>query len=274
MSQLFSLDGKTAVITGASGAIGGAISEAYARAGADIALIYNNNSVSADKIVQTAVSLGRKARSDQVNILETHSLTDHASLVASEFGRIDILVNCAGGNTKAAITDEERRIFDLRVSDLADTINLNLVSGIVAPCLVYGPHITKNGAGGSIINISSMNAYRPLEGRPAYAAAKAAANNFTQWLACHLAKEYKPSLRVNAIAPGFFPNERMRDALFDENGAVNERGQKVIAHTPMGRLGDVEDLVGTAIWYASDASKFVTGTITPVDGGFNAYAGL
>ena len=119
-----------------------------------------------------------------------------------------------------------------------------------------------------------MNAYRPLEGRPAYAAAKAAVNNFTMWLACHVAKEYTPQVRVNAIAPGFVPNERMRNALFDNAGSLNERGQKIIDHTPMGRLGRVDDLVGTAIWYASSASEFVTGTVTPVDGGFNAYAGL
>ena len=134
--------------------------------------------------------------------------------------------------------------------------------------------MSKSAQGGSIINISSMNAFRPLEGRAAYAASKAAVNNFTQWLACHVAKEYASVIRVNAIAPGFFPNERMRDGLFDEKGELNERGQKIITHTPMGKLGDVNDLVGTAIWYASDASKFVTGTVTPVDGGFNAYAGL
>jgi NAD(P)-dependent dehydrogenase (short-subunit alcohol dehydrogenase family) len=119
-----------------------------------------------------------------------------------------------------------------------------------------------------------MNSYRPLEGRPAYAASKAAVNNFTQWLAAHLAKEYSPALRVNAIAPGFFPNERMRSTLFDKSGQLTERTRRIIAHTPMGRLGEVEDLVGTAIWYAADASRFVTGTITAVDGGFNTYAGV
>lgn len=119
-----------------------------------------------------------------------------------------------------------------------------------------------------------MNTFRPLEGRPAYAASKAAVSNFTQWLACHIAKQYTAKVRVNAIAPGFFPNERMRSTLLEADGSYSERGRRIVDLTPMGRLGDVQDLVGTALWYASDASAFVTGTVTPVDGGFNAYAGV
>jgi NAD(P)-dependent dehydrogenase (short-subunit alcohol dehydrogenase family) len=274
MTALFSLADRTAVVTGASGAIGSAIALGFARAGANLALVYNSNGDAAEKIVKDAVALGVKARADQVNILDETAVKNHANLVASEFGRIDILVNSAGGNIKAAITDHETGFFDLALEDIKNTVDLNFINGVVSPCLAYGGLMAKNDAGSSIINISSMNAYRPLEGRPAYAAAKAAVNNFTQWLACHVAKEYTPAMRVNAIAPGFFPNERMRDGLFLENGALNERGQKIISHTPMGRLGDVADLIGPAIWYASDASSFVTGTVTPVDGGFNAYAGL
>jgi NAD(P)-dependent dehydrogenase (short-subunit alcohol dehydrogenase family) len=274
MEKLFSLKNKTAVITGASGAIGGAIAKGFAAAGANLALTFNSNSEAAETIVAVAQALGVKARADWVNIVDAESVQNHAEMVEREFGQIDILLNSAGGNIKAAITNKDKGFFDLDPQDIRDTVHLNFLGGAVLPCLSYGGIMAKGANGGSIINISSMNAFRPLEGRPAYAASKAAVNNFTQWLACHVAKEYTDGLRVNAIAPGFFPNERMRDGLFDEDGKLNDRGQKIIAHTPMGRIGDVNDLVGTAVWYASNASKFVTGTVTPVDGGFNAYAGL
>ena len=153
-------------------------------------------------------------------------------------------------------------------------MTLNFLGGAVLPCLFHGGKMVTNENGGAIINISSMNAVRPLEGRPAYAASKAAVSNFTQWLACHVARRYTPRIRVNAIAPGFFPNERMRASLFNEDGSDTERARRIVDHTPMGRLGDVDDLVGTALWYATDASRFVTGTITPVDGGFSAYWGV
>ena len=272
--KLFSIENKTVVITGASGAIGGAIAKGFASAGANLALTYNSNARAAEKVVAIAQALGVKARADQVDIVNADSVQRHAEILQREVGHIDVLVNSAGGNIKASITNSARRFFDLDPRDIEDTVNLNFLGGAVLPCLSYGGVMSKSAQGGSIINISSMNAFRPLEGRAAYAASKAAVNNFTQWLACHVAKEYASVIRVNAIAPGFFPNERMRDGLFDEKGELNERGQKIITHTPMGKLGDVNDLVGTAIWYASDASKFVTGTVTPVDGGFNAYAGL
>ena len=274
MKDLFSLDGRTAIITGASGAIGGAIALGFARCGASLALVYNSNSEAAESVITEAQALGVKARADKVNILDESSIKHHAESVIDDFGHLDILVNSAGGNIKAALTDENTRFFDLKLADIEDTIKLNLLSSVISTSLIYGRTMVNNENGGSIINISSMNAYRPLEGRPAYAAAKAAVNNFTQWLACHVAKEYKSHVRVNAIAPGFVPNERMRHALFDKDGNLNARGQNIISHTPMGRLGQVDDLVGTAIWYASSASEFVTGTVTPIDGGFNAYAGL
>lgn len=274
MTKLFSLENKTVVITGASGAIGGAIAKGFAAAGANLALTYHSNGQAAKNLVEEIQALGVTARADQVDISDANSVQKHADMVQREFGQADVLVNSAGGNIKAAITNSERGFFDLDPRDIGDTVDLNFLGGAVLPCLSYGKAMANSSRGGSIINISSMNAFRPLEGRPAYAASKAAVNNFTQWLACHVAKDYTTALRVNAIAPGFFPNERMRDGLFNDQGELNDRGQKIISHTPMGRLGDVDDLVGTAIWYASDASKFVTGTVTPVDGGFNAYAGL
>jgi len=272
--QLFSLKGRTAVVTGASGAIGGAIALGFARAGADLALTYNANAEAAERVAAEAESLGVRARSDRVDLVDADAVAAHAERVMADLGRIDILLNAAGGNIKAAITDREKGFFDLAPEAIQETMTLNFLGGVVIPCLAYGRQMLAGEAGGSIINISSMNAFRPLEGRPAYAASKAAVSNFTRWLACHVAQQYSPRLRVNAIAPGFFPNARMRDALFEPDGSLSERGRRIVAHTPMGRLGEVEDLVGTALWYASDASRFVTGTVVPVDGGFNAYAGV
>lgn len=272
--ELFDLSGRTAVIIGASGAIGGAIALGMARAGANLALCYNSRSAPVDDIAEQARSIGRQADTYKVDALDAASFEANAADVIGAFGRIDVLVNSGGGNLASAMTGDGVRFFDLPLGSIEDTLRLNFVGGTVAPCIAYGRRMVDNDSGGSIINITSMNAFRPLEGRPAYAAAKAAVSNFTQWLACHIAKEYTPLVRVNAIAPGFFPNERMRAALYREDGSYSARGEKIIAHTPMGRIGKVEDIVGTAIWYAAPASAFVSGTITPVDGGFNAYAGL
>lgn len=274
VTNLFDLRGRTAVVTGASGAIGSMLALGMARAGADVALCYNRERGVAAEVANGINSLGVNARLYQVDALQPESFDKNAEAVLKDFGRIDVVINCIGGNLATAMTGGEVRIFDLPLEPILETMRLNFVGGAVAPCLAYGRRMVASEDGGSLINITSMNAYRPLEGRPAYAAAKAAVSNFTQWLACHIAKEYTPLVRVNAIAPGFFPNERMREALFNADGTYSERASKIVAHTPMGRLGRVEDLVGTAIWYASYASRFVTGTVTPVDGGFNAYAGL
>ena len=274
MNDLFSLAGRTAVVTGASGAIGGAIALGFARAGANLALIYHRNSDAAKRIEADISSQGVIARTYRVDVLDEKIVSANADRIVSDFGGIDVLLNSAGGNLEAAITDADTGFFDLAPQAIQDTMTLNFLGGAVLPCLFYGGKMVANENGGAIINISSMNAVRPLEGRPAYAASKAAVSNFTQWLACHVARRYTPKIRVNAIAPGFFPNKRMRSSLFNEDGSHTERARRIVDHTPMGRLGDVDDLVGTALWYATDASRFVTGTITPVDGGFSAYGGV
>lgn len=274
MKELFSLKGRTAVINGASGAIGGALARGFAEAGADLALTYNSNAAPVEALCKELGPLGVKITASKVNVLSEAALRDHAQATLNEFGTTDILVNCAGGNIKAAMTGGDVGFFDIDAEAIRDTLGLNVMGGAVLPCLAYGPNIAKSAFGGSIINVTSMNAFRPLEGRPAYAASKAAVNNFTQWLASHVAQTYSKTMRVNAIAPGFFPNERARMTLFQEDGSLSERGKRIVNLTPMGRLGNLEDLVGTAVWYASDASHFVTGTTTPVDGGFNAYAGV
>lgn len=274
VTQLFSLAGRTAIITGASGAIGGAIAKGFAEAGAGLALTYKSNVSSVEALAKSLEPLGVQISVSQIDVQSEDALRAHAGMVQDRFGSTDILVNCAGGNIRTAMTDGDIGFFDLDAKAIGETFNLNVMGGAVLPCLAYGPSVAKSAFGGSIINVTSMNAYRPLEGRPAYAAAKAAVNNFTQWLACHVAQNYSKEMRVNAIAPGFFPNERARLNLFEEDGGLSMRGRRIVDLTPMGRLGNVEDLVGVAIWYASDASRYVTGTTTPVDGGFNAYAGV
>lgn len=274
MTKLFSLVGRTAVINGSSGAIGGAIAAGFAKCGANLALTYNSNAGPTEAIAKSLESSDVEVLLSQLDVRSETALRNHADLVQRRFGSTDILVNCAGGNIKAAMTGGDVGFFDLDAKAISDTLNLNVMGGAVLPSLAYGPNIAISRFGGSIINITSMNAFRPLEGRPAYAAAKAAVNNFTQWLACHVAQNYSNTMRVNAIAPGFFPNDRARLTLFNEDGSLSDRGQRIVNLTPMGRLGQVEDLVGTAVWYASDASRYVTGTTTLVDGGFNAYSGV
>lgn len=271
---LFSLKGKTAVVTGASGAIGGAVARGFAAAGASIAAIYRSNEAATEALMAELREGGTDARAYPVDLVDTEAVARNAEAVVGDFGGIDVLFNSAGGNLKAAMTGGDVGFFDLAPAAIAETMNINFMGGAVLPCLHYGRAMTSNPEGGSIINVSSMTALRPLEGRAAYGAAKAAVSNFTEWLAAHLALEYSPLLRVNAIAPGFFPNERMRASLFDDRGGLTERAERIVRNTPMRRLGEVEDLVGTAIWYAAPASVFVTGTVTAVDGGFNAYAGV
>jgi NAD(P)-dependent dehydrogenase (short-subunit alcohol dehydrogenase family) len=183
------------------------------------------------------------------------------------------LINGAGGNKPDASTNADRSFFDLSADALRWVFDLNLM-GTIIPSQIIGRHMAERKEG-VILNISSMNAYRPLTRIPAYSAAKAGASNFTQWLAVHMAQEYSPRIRVNAIAPGFFLTEQNRYLLTDaETGALSARGQKIIDHTPMGRFGKPEDLDGAVLWLMSSASAFVTGIIIPVDGGFSAYSGV
>ena len=193
--------------------------------------------------------------------------------VVEAFGRVDILINGAGGNQPGATVTPGLSFFDLTPDALEAVFDLNLL-GTLYPCQAFGAQMARQGAG-VILNISSMAAYRPLTRVVAYAAAKAAVSNFTEWLAVHLAKEYSPNIRVNAIAPGFFLTHQNRFLLTNQQtGELSPRGQAIIAHTPMGRFGDPADLLGATIWLASPAARFVTGVVVPVDGGFNAFSGV
>jgi len=193
--------------------------------------------------------------------------------VLDKFGRVDVLINGAGGNKKDATCSHPTTFFDLPDSAIRMVFDLNCL-GTIIPCQIFGKHMAERGEG-VIVNISSMNAFRPLTNIAAYSAAKAAISNFTQWLATYLAQRHSPKIRVNAIAPGFFLTEQNRFLLTDEKtGELTARGKTILDHTPMRRFGEPDDLLGTIAWLISDASRFVTGIVVPVDGGFSAFSGV
>ncbi len=269
------LSGKVAVITGAGGVLMSAFSEALAECGAKVALLDINEE--AAKTV--AEKIGKNALAVPTDCLDKQSIEAAYRTVTETFGKVDILINGAGGNDPRATCDNEtmtpdlpdsvKSFFDLDESGLRSVFDLNITSAFLVT-QVFAKDMAKTG--GNIINISSMNAYRPLTKIPAYSAAKAGISNFTQWLAVHFAP---CGIRVNAIAPGFFVTNQNRALLFREDGTPTPRTDKILAATPQKRFGEVSDLIGTLLWLADEgASGFVTGAVVPVDGGFNAYSGV
>ena len=269
----FNFKGKVVVVTG-GGALGSALACGFAQAGAQCAV----TNITLDKASLIAGQLEEScghAKGYALDVMADGAVQALCEEVYLEFGRVDILVNCVGGNSKEATTSDDLPFFDLSIEAFRQVFELNFISGTVLPCQVFGKRMKDNAEGGSIINISSMAASRPLTCVAGYSAAKAAVDNFTRWLAVHLAQEYSPKLRVNAIAPGFFLTPQNQFLLTnDRTGELTPRGQQIIDHTPAGEFGVAGDLLSTALWLASDASRFVTGTVIPVDGGFSAYAGV
>jgi len=206
------------------------------------------------------------------DVLDKASIESAAQKVLAKFGRVDILINGAGGNKPQATTNVEQSFFDLPADALRWVFDLNLM-GTILPSQVFGKIMAEQ-TNGIILNISSMNSFRPLTRIPAYSAAKAGVSNFTQWLAVHMAQTYSPEIRVNAIAPGFFVGEQNRRLLLNDDDSLTSRGQSIISHTPMARFGNPDDLLGTVLWLVSPASAFVTGIVVPVDGGFSAFSGV
>jgi NAD(P)-dependent dehydrogenase (short-subunit alcohol dehydrogenase family) len=207
------------------------------------------------------------------DVLDRDTLIGTQEVLEEEFGGVDMLINAAGGNKPQATTSAEVSFFDLPEDAMRFVFDLNIV-GTILPSQVFGRAMAERGEG-VILNISSLNAFRPLTRIPAYSAAKAGVSNFTQWLAVHMAQEYSSGIRVNAIAPGFFLTEQNRFLLTErETGELTERGRTIAAHTPMGRFGNPEELLGTVLWLLSPASAFVTGIVVPVDGGFSAFSGV
>ncbi|MES0340975.1 MAG: SDR family oxidoreductase [Candidatus Humimicrobiaceae bacterium] len=269
--DMFSLSGKTTVITGGAGILGRDIAKNLGKAGARIAIC---DIADTREFIAELNSEGIDASGYYIDVMDKDKIMTCHDEVLADFGKIDILVSAAGGNQKAATTSEELSFFDLPLDALEKVVALNLFGGAMLPAQVFGKTMAGNKQGGSIINISSMNAFRPLTRIPGYSAAKAAVSNFTQWLAVHFAQEYNKNLRVNAIAPGFFLTRQNHFLLFDKDENLTDRGQSIISHTPMERFGKPEDLAGVCIWLASDASRFVSGIVVPIDGGFSAFSGV
>lgn len=272
MQDLFSLKDKVVAITGAGGVLCSSMACGLAKAGAKIAVL-DLHEESAKKAANNIAKVGGKAIAVTCNVLEKGTLEKARDKVGSEYGQVDILINGAGGNKKEATTGPQMSFFDLPPEAIRFVFDLNFI-GTILPSQVFGADMAKRGSG-IILNISSMNAFRPLTKIAAYSAAKAAISNFTQWLAVHMCQNYSKDIRVNAIAPGFFLTEQNRFLLTDEKtGDLTPRGQTIIGHTPMGRFGSAEELTGTVLWLVSDAAKFVTGIVVPVDGGFSAFSGV
>ncbi len=272
MKELFNLTGKVIVITGGGGVLCGTMAKALAKAGAKVAALYLSRN-SAVKIADDIKADGGAAIAIKCDVLNKDSLEAAKKEVNAAFGRIDILINGAGGNKKEATTSPDLSFFDIPLEAIQSVVDLNLL-GTILPCQVFGKEMAENGSG-VILNISSMNAFRPLTNIAAYSAAKAAVSNFTQWLAVHMCQNYSKNIRVNAIAPGFFLAEQNRFLLIDEKtGELTGRGKTIIEHTPMGRFGEPQELLGAVLWLLSDAAKFVTGVVVPIDGGFSAFSGV
>jgi NAD(P)-dependent dehydrogenase (short-subunit alcohol dehydrogenase family) len=271
-SKNFDLTGKNAVITGGCGVLGHTVCKALAHHGARIAVFDLHRDVAQKTADEIALYPGQTC-AYEVNVLNKQMIETACADLKRQWGRIDMLLNFAGGNQKGATVSDDLSFFDLDKEALDRVITLNL-QGTILPCQIFGRIMAEQKAG-VILNVSSMAAFRPLTRVVGYAAAKAAISNFTQWLAVYMATEHSPAIRVNAIAPGFFCSDQNRALLLDEKtGDLTARGKAIIAHTPMRRFGEPEDLLGTIIWLLSPASAFVTGIVVPVDGGFSAFSGV
>ncbi len=272
LDQMFGLEGKVAVITGGGGVLCGTLAQALGRLDVKVAVL-DIVPAAAEEVAAQIREAGGEAVAVVCDVLDKTSVQAGADKVIAEFDRVDILINGAGGNRKEATTSKEISFFDLPADAVQWVFNLNFI-GTLLPSQVFGKLMAEQGDG-VILNISSMNAFRPLTRIPGYSGAKAAVSNFTQWLAVHLNQEYSPRIRVNALAPGFFLTEQNRFLLTDEGtGELTPRGQTIIDHTPMGRFGDPEDLISTTLWLLSEGASFVTGIVVPVDGGFSAFSGV
>jgi NAD(P)-dependent dehydrogenase (short-subunit alcohol dehydrogenase family) len=261
VSELFGLDDRVAVVTGASGVLGGAIARGLAAAGARVGLLARRR----EPLDALAQRIGDSATVLEADVLDAAQLERAQATMLERFGRLDILVNAAGGNIPAA-TVGERSFFDLVPGALDEVVRLNF-NGTALPTQIFGAAMTD----GSIVNVSSLAAHRALTRVVGYGAAKAAVENLTRWLAVELAPQ---GVRVNAVAPGFFVGEQNRALLLDESGALTARGERIVAATPAGRFGEPHELAGTVIWLCSPAASFVTGVVVPVDGGFDAFGGV
>ncbi|HVT08933.1 MAG TPA: SDR family oxidoreductase [Polyangia bacterium] len=268
---LYDFSDRTAVVTGGTGVLGAAMARALAACHASVVLV-GRNVARAEVVISTFAGQGRHL-AIAADVLDRPALEEACRRVVGEHGQVDILVNGAGGNDPRATTTPDARFFDVPLEAWQAVTHLNLL-GTILPSQVFARPMADRKEG-VILNVSSVNASRPLTRIAAYSASKAGISNFTQWLAVHLAQEYAPAIRVNAVMPGFFLTEQNRFLLTDRaTGALTARGQKILDHTPMARFGVPDDLTGAVLWLLSPAARFVTGVVVPVDGGFTAYAGV
>ena len=268
MRNLFDIKDRVIVITGGTGVLGSCMVEYLAEQGAKVVVLARNKEIG-DKLVNSILAKGQEAMFLKSDVSDKAVLEQNCADVMAKYGRIDVLINGAGGNMPGATIGPDKTIFDLDVDAFKTVVDLNLF-GTVIPTMVFAKVMTDQKQG-NIINISSESALRPLTRVVGYGAAKAAVTNFTKYLAIELATKYGEGLRVNAFAPGFFISEQNRTLLTNPDGSLTARGNTIISHTPFKRFGKPEELLGTLHWLASDASKFVTGTLTVVDGGFDAF---
>jgi NAD(P)-dependent dehydrogenase (short-subunit alcohol dehydrogenase family) len=271
MNELFDISGKVAIITGAGGVLGGSIARHFVTQGAKVAAL-DIRREPLDARVDELRALGGDAIGITGNVLDIESLRKVASDVLSRWGRIDILLNIAGGNIPGATLEPGQPVFDMKIEDWEKVTTLNL-NGTVYPSLVFGEVMAARKQG-AIVNISSMTACSAVTRVPGYSVAKAGVSNFTRWMATEMAMKYGDGIRVNAVAPGFFIGDQNRAILLNPDGSFTGRSTKVLAKTPMNRFGDISELNGAVQFLCSPAASFVTGIVMPVDGGFSAFSGV
>ena len=273
-NNIFNIHGRVAIVTGATGVLGGSIANSLVEAGVKVVAMGRN-----DKKLNEKVEELKKLSHDQdsvmgftCNILDVEELKQVREKIIEKWGRIDILVNCAGGNIPEATLQESQSLFDLSLKGWNEVIDVNL-NGSVYPSFVFGEAMAEQKEG-SIINVSSMATYSAISRVPGYSVAKTGVNIFTQWMAMEMAVKYSDKIRVNAIAPGFFIGEQNKNVLINPDGSLTERSNKILARTPMRRFGDINELNGAVQFLCSDAASFITGTILPIDGGFSSFSGV
>lgn len=271
LDQIFNLSGKVAVLTGGAGVLAAEMASGFLKAGVKVVLL-DINETNLQNRVKSLENSSSEIVGFQCNVLDKQNLEEVKDKILDKFQSIDILVNAAGGNMPGATIGLNQSIFDLKIEEFDKVTSLNF-DGTVLPTLVFGEVMSKTGTG-SIINISSMATFRTITRVVGYSAAKAAVDNFTKWMSVELAFKFGSGIRVNAIAPGFLLTEQNRTLLTNDDGSLTERGNDIIRMTPFKRFGEPEELVGSVLWLAGDASKFVTGTIIPIDGGFSVFSGV
>ncbi|WNH12738.1 SDR family oxidoreductase [Thalassobellus suaedae] len=271
MTDSFSVEGKVAIVTGGGGVLGGSISKSLISSGAKV-VVLDIREDNVNNKVEELKAMGGESIGFVSNVLDVEEMKLTREKILKAWGRIDILVNAAGGNLPGATLTEEQTVFDMKISDFEKVTNLNL-NGTVYPCLVFGEAMANQGAG-SIINVSSMATLSAITRVPGYSVAKSGIDIFTKWMAMEMGTKFGEKVRVNAIAPGFFIGDQNRKVLINDDGSYTERSKKVLARTPMKRFGDINELNGIVQFLCSDAASFITGTVIPVDGGFSSFSGV